>query len=154
MNTSLRLFISALGFCTIIASSGCGGGGGGGDDDNVAVGANTPPANSQLAPGTIAGRSIEFTHAGGVVVVDTFAADGNNFAGNAHDSAASQNGTYSYTRSGNTATLIQQYEGGDEVWTHRLTFESSQSGSFTEESTQGQTGSGTFRFIANNLPAP
>jgi hypothetical protein len=144
MKTSFGYLIPALWITTLIAFSGCGGGG---DDDDDAGGAPPPPANSELAPSSIAGRSIQFTHAGGVVVVDTFASDGNGFSGNAHNSDSSESGTFTYTKTGNTGTIVQSYTGGDEIWTHQLTFQTAESGTFTEQSSKGQTGSGTFRFV-------
>lgn len=122
----------------------CGGGGGGGGDNNPAP-ATPPPAGApnqpvDIAPTTVAGRTLELNSSGAIRQI-RFAASGNTYD-ELSNGTEIQSGTYQYTKpaAGAGATLIMQENNGQV--TVALTFASGTAGSFNY--TQGRTGSGTF----------
>ncbi len=129
---------------------GCGGGGGGGDDSNGSGG-----NQSGLAPQAATGKSVFVQPENQAVQELRFATAGNSYTVFAADGSVVSSGTYQYSASGNTATLVTTEQASNTTTTFHLTFSSASAGTFTYSTSAGAAGNGTFdRFDTTTAQNP
>ncbi|MEW6160036.1 MAG: hypothetical protein AB1813_21615, partial [Verrucomicrobiota bacterium] len=135
--------VAVLAACTLnLLLTGCGGGGGGNDD---AAGGSSNDGSGNLAPQSVAGKSVRLEEAGRTTQEVRFAATGSSYlqfaAGTTNQTST---GSYVYNASGNNATLSLTDSSDNVTTTYNLSFASQTAGSYTFTTSAGGSGSGTF----------
>jgi hypothetical protein len=129
----LKLLVCVLALASLALFTGCGG------DDNNNNGGNNPPPTGTNAPATLtAGSTITATADDSSVT--TIEIQANNAYHAIFADNTTEDGTFTYTPSGDTATLILHPTNNSGDTTATLTFTSPTDGSYTSDT----VGNGTF----------
>src|SRR4051812_30763110 len=141
----LKLLVCAMALASLALFTGCGGS----DDNNN--GNNNQPTGTN-APATLAsGSTVTLTPSDSTVPHTVTINDASSYSATFADNTT-ENGTYTYTPSGNNATLVLTPDGtggNTGVSTINLTFNSNADGTYTSDT----VGSGTFA-ITGGTAAP
>ena len=128
----LKLLVCAMALASLALFTGCGG-----DDDNN-NGGNPPPTGTNAPPALASGSTITLTPSDAAAHTVSIV-DGSTYNA-AFNDGTSEDGTYTYTPSGDNATLVLTPSNGSGVSTINLAFTSSADGTYTSDT----VGSGTF----------